>query len=172
MPTVARLRRFDLNLLLSLHALLQFRNVTTAGKHLGVTQPTMSGDLRRLRRMLGDELLVRVGGEYQLTALARSLVGPLTELLAGIDQALTLRPNFNPRSETREFSVAMVDYALPLLFQPLAEALAREAPYVSVHTHAAHTERMVNLSVPARSRGVNAKLSIVSGTRASNPSLR
>jgi DNA-binding transcriptional LysR family regulator len=118
MPTVARLRRFELNVLFSLHALLHFRNVTAAGQHLGVIQPTMSGDLRRLRQMLGDALLVLSRGEYYLTALARSLVGPLAVVLAGIDQALTLRPNFEPQSDAHEFSVATFDHALPRLFQP------------------------------------------------------
>jgi Bacterial regulatory helix-turn-helix protein, lysR family len=51
---IATLRRYDLNLLLSLHALLHTRNVTLAGDWLGVTQPAMSTDLRRLRQMFGD----------------------------------------------------------------------------------------------------------------------
>ena len=75
---MAKLRRYDLNLLLSLHALLHTRNVTQAGDWLGVTQPAMSSDLRRLRQMFKDELLVRYGREYQLTALASALVEPLT----------------------------------------------------------------------------------------------
>jgi len=54
---IANLRRFDLNLLLSLHALLHTRNVTQAGDWLGVTQPAMSSDLRRLRQMAGLKLL-------------------------------------------------------------------------------------------------------------------
>src|SRR5947209_1385503 len=70
---IAGLRRYDLNLLLSLHALLRTRNVTQAGEWLGVTQPAMSSDLRRLRQMFNDELLVRAGRDYQLTELARSL---------------------------------------------------------------------------------------------------
>src|SRR5689334_5463507 len=36
---IARLRRYDINLVLSLHALLHTRNVTQAGDWLGVTQP-------------------------------------------------------------------------------------------------------------------------------------
>src|SRR5436305_2164482 len=92
---IANLRRFDLNLLLSLHALLHTRNVTQAGDWLGVTQPAMSSDLRRLRQMFKDELLVRVGREYQLTALASSLVEPLTRAVADIERALTWRPSFD-----------------------------------------------------------------------------
>lgn len=52
------LREFDLNLLV-LDAQLRHRNVARAGERLGLTQSAMSGELR-LRRMFGDELLVRV----------------------------------------------------------------------------------------------------------------
>jgi DNA-binding transcriptional LysR family regulator len=93
---VARLRRYDLNLVLSLHALLHMRNVTQAGDWLGVTQPAMSSDLRRLRQMFKDELLVRVGREYQLTALALSLVDPIALAVAQIERALSWQPDFDP----------------------------------------------------------------------------
>ena len=89
---IAGLRRYDLNLLLSLHALLNTRNVTQAGDWLGVTQPAMSSDLRRLRQMFKDELLVRIGREYQLTPLASSLVEPLTHAVVDIERALMWLP--------------------------------------------------------------------------------
>src|SRR6478735_8859382 len=95
---MANLRRYDLNLLLSLHALLHTRNVTQAGDWLGVTQPAMSSDLRRLRQMFKDELLVRHGREYQLTALAASLLDPLAHVVADIERALSCRPSFDPRT--------------------------------------------------------------------------
>jgi DNA-binding transcriptional LysR family regulator len=119
--------------------------VTAAGKQLGVRQPTMSGDLRHLREFFGDELLVPMGGQYQLTALATRLLEPLTSVLAAIDQTLLLRPSFDPRTETYDFSISMADYALPLLLKPLGEVLAREAPNVSVHFHNP-AQRMLKLS--------------------------
>src|SRR5919204_362384 len=90
---VAGLRRYDLNLLLSLHALLHTRNVTQAGEWLGVTQPAMSSDLRRLRQMFKDELLVRAGREFQLTALATSLVEPVSRAVAEIERVMTWQPS-------------------------------------------------------------------------------
>ena len=69
-----RLRnRLHAFLLLSLQAVLHTRNVTQAGAWLGVTQPAMSSDRRRVREMFQDDLLVRSGREYPLTALATSL---------------------------------------------------------------------------------------------------
>ncbi len=132
---VAFLRRFDLNLLLSLHALLHTRSVTAAGEWLGVTQPAMSADLRRLRQMFGDELLVRTGRDYKLTALGQVLVEPLMQTLVDVERTLTRRPDFDPTSERREFSIAISDYLLALLLQPLAARLCEEAPRVTIHSH-------------------------------------
>src|ERR1700680_1355300 len=112
---IAKLRRYDLNLLLSLHALLHTRNVTQAGDWLGVTQPAMSSELRRLRQMFKDELLGRYGREYQLTALSGALVEPLTRAVADIERALTWRPSFDPCVDTRSFSIAMSDHVMALL---------------------------------------------------------
>lgn len=131
---IAKLRRYDLNLLLSLHALLHTRNVTQAGEWLGVTQPAMSSDLRRLRHMFKDELLVRCGREYQLTELASSLVEPLTKAVAEIERALTWRPRFSPNSDARTFSIAMSDHVMALLLPGLAARLPIEAPNVTIHT--------------------------------------
>jgi LysR family transcriptional regulator, nod-box dependent transcriptional activator len=129
---IAGLRRFDLNLLLSLHALLHTRNVTQAGEWLGVTQPAMSSDLRRLRQMFKDELLVRAGREYQLTALARSLVEPVSRAVAHIERVMTWRPTFDPRLESRSFSIAMSDHVMALLLPTLAARLPGEAPNVTL----------------------------------------
>jgi Bacterial regulatory helix-turn-helix protein, lysR family len=52
-----------------LRALLQQRNVTRAADVVGLNQPAVSHALPRLRRRLGDEILVRVGREVWLTPL-------------------------------------------------------------------------------------------------------
>ena len=131
---IANLRRYDLNLLLSLHALLHTRNVTLAGDWLGVTQPAMSTDLRRLRQMFGDELLVRVGREYHLTAQASVLVEPLMQAIVDIERTLKWRPTFDPACEARDFTIALSDHILALILQPLAAQLPIQAPHVTLHT--------------------------------------
>lgn len=129
------LRRFDLNLLVALDALLRYRNVTRAGEHIGLTQSAMSTELRRLRHMFADDLLVRVGREYQLTALARDLVDPVADVVAKIEDTIVHRPTFNPRTESRRFSVVMSDYAMLLLLHPLLRRTEVEAPGVTVEVH-------------------------------------
>ncbi|MFH9551847.1 LysR family transcriptional regulator [Streptomyces sp. NPDC017435] len=51
----------DLNLLVPLDALLQERSVTRAAQRLGLSQPTVSAALARLRRHSNDELARRTG---------------------------------------------------------------------------------------------------------------
>src|SRR3954447_14789806 len=95
------LRRFDLNLLVALDALLRTRNVTRAGEQLSLTQSAMSGELRRLRQMFDDELLVRVGREYELTPLPPELLAPIADILSRTERTVDPRTSFAPSKESR-----------------------------------------------------------------------
>jgi len=56
------LRLIDLNVLISLEALLSEQHVSRAAQRIGLSQPAMSNALGRLRRIFEDELLVRTAG--------------------------------------------------------------------------------------------------------------
>src|SRR5215471_10447572 len=105
------LAQIDLNLLVSLDALLAERHVTRASERVGLSQPAMSSALARLRILFGDELLVRVGREYQLTELALELREPLRQLLQLAEETVQRRPSFNPATDRRVFTVVASDYS-------------------------------------------------------------
>src|SRR5258707_1383871 len=71
----------DLNLLVALDALLLEASVSRAAMRIGLSQPAASHALQRLREVLGDPLLVRVGGRMELTPRAQALRGPLAQAL-------------------------------------------------------------------------------------------
>ena len=73
--------------------------------------------------------------QYELTALARELVGPMNHIVEMIEQTVANRPSFDPATEPREFSLAMSDYAMLVLLEPFLERLQREAPRVALHVH-------------------------------------
>ncbi|WP_018334645.1 LysR family transcriptional regulator [Actinomycetospora chiangmaiensis] len=125
---LTRLVNLDLNLLLSLRALLAERNVTRAAAALGLSQPAVSAALARLRRHFGDELLTRVGNRYELTPLAVRLVDRTEAAVAGIERVFSAAPDFDPAATTREFTLLVSDYATSVLGAPLAAAFARAAP--------------------------------------------
>jgi DNA-binding transcriptional LysR family regulator len=136
------LANLDLNLIVTLDALLAEQNVTRAATRLGVTQPAVSAALGRLRRHFGDELLSRVGNRYELTPLALQLQGHTTTAIASVQRVFDTTPDFDPASVEREFTLVMSDYAAAVLGQHLARVLAREAPGVCLRV-AAHTPEVV-----------------------------
>lgn len=123
----------DLNLLVALRTLLEEVNVTRAGDRLGTTQPVMSGVLARLRRQYKDELLVRVGREYELTPLARALIPQVQEAMPLIEEALLFGRNFEAAASDRVFTIALSDYAITVLNESLHATLARLAPKVRLN---------------------------------------
>lgn len=118
----------DLNLLVSLDALLFQRSVTRAAQQLGLSQPALSASLARLRRHFGDELLTRVGNEYRLTPLALQLKPRVRLALDGVERVFTAQPEFEPAQSTREFSLLVSDYGCAVLGDTLARLLVDEAP--------------------------------------------
>lgn len=125
------LRRFDLNLLISLDALLHERNISRAADKLYVSQPAMSAALHKLREYFNDPLLVRVGRNLELTPRGQSLMEPVREALLRIQATLGTQPQFDPATARREFTIIISEEALPDLLPALVKRLATDAPGVS-----------------------------------------
>jgi DNA-binding transcriptional LysR family regulator len=122
----------DLNLLLTLRALLEEENVTHAGSRLGLSQPSMSIALGRLRRHYKDELLMRDGRNYCLTPLAKALLPSVNESLRLLETAFGQTDAFTPGKCDRVFSLVMSDYAVSVLIEPLLRRVQEEAPLVGL----------------------------------------
>ncbi|MEV7389212.1 LysR family transcriptional regulator [Streptomyces sp. NPDC091215] len=118
----------DLVSLPVLRALLRERNVTRAGEDIGLTQSATSNALARLRRRFGDDLLVRVGREYELTPLAQGLLERADQAFDALERVF--EDPFDPATSTREFVLALSDYSLTVLSGPLVPLTRSEAPGV------------------------------------------
>lgn len=129
---MAGLRQMDANLVVMLDAILAEKNLTRAGERIGMTQPAMSGVLRRLRKQLDDPILVKVGRHFELTPRARSLVPVVTEAMTVLTQTLDPRPPFDASASDRNFLIAASDYALSVLAAPLIRYCSEVAPGVTV----------------------------------------
>ncbi len=134
--TAMRYHKLDLNLLTALKALLAEKNVTRAGESVHVTQSAMSGILARLRDYFGDPLIVQIGRKMELTPLAESLVEPVNDVLLRIDATIATRPEFNPLTTGRHFSVVASDYSINVLLLDVLRRVHREAPGMSLEFRA------------------------------------
>jgi DNA-binding transcriptional LysR family regulator len=128
------LASLDLNLIVALEALLEEASVGRAADRLSLSQPAMSHALKRLRALLEDPLLVRVGARMQLTARAEVLRSPVQDALSRV-RDLLVGEGFDPAHSTRSFQLFVADNASDLLLPPLLKRLQKEAPHVSIRVH-------------------------------------
>lgn len=136
------LRRIDLNLLLSLHALLTEQHVTRAAQRLHKSQPAVSHALAQLRAHFNDPLLIKQQGKMVLSAKARALLPPLESALGQLNGLLGGVP-FEPQAAVRCFRVAMSDYAAQLLLPQLVARLRQQAPTIQLAVVQANREQML-----------------------------
>src|SRR3954466_13933173 len=90
------LRRIDLNLLVTLEALLIERNVTRAAQRLHLSQPSVSVQLRKLRHIFAEWLLTPTPSGMLPTTRALALLQPLRAALSSMREVIKTQPAFNP----------------------------------------------------------------------------
>lgn len=122
-------RSLDLNLLRVFDEIMAERNLTRAAAKLAITQPAVSNALRRLREVLGDDLVVRSGQGVEPTPRALALWPPVRQALAQLQQSLAPGA-FDPASANSTFVLALADATGATLMPPLVEIVEREAPGV------------------------------------------
>ncbi|CDO38557.1 LysR family transcriptional regulator [Novosphingobium sp. KN65.2] len=125
------LRSVDLNLLPILQALLREGSVTAAAASLGLSQSATSHALTRLRHVLRDPLLVKVGRGMKLTPRAERLRESVNASCDAIIQALS-QESFHPAEIVRSFKIATPDYSALIVGKTLLPQLRMAAPGVSV----------------------------------------
>lgn len=121
------LKSLDLNLLVTLEALLEERSVTRAGRRVGRSQPAISRSLKLLRSTFNDPLLVPAGRALVPTERARELEAKLGPILSEL-RALFAPPSFDLAEAEGAFAVDAPEASLLLLLVPLIERAAVDAP--------------------------------------------
>ena len=132
------LSRLDLNLLVSLDALLTERSVSRAAERLHLSQPALSASLSRLRTHFNDPILARTGNSYELTPLASRLSEHTAAALDAARRVFESQAEWDPSQSTREFALYGSDYSLATTGRQLSALGAERAPGIRfrfmVHT--------------------------------------
>ncbi len=124
-------RTFDLNLLRVFDEVMAERNLTRAARNLSITQPAVSNALRRLREVLGDELVRRSGAGVEPTPRAMALWPAVRDALRQLQH--TLAPGaFDAGIADTTFLLAMADATAAELIPGLVQIVEKEAPAVSL----------------------------------------
>nr|WP_295662769.1 LysR family transcriptional regulator [Polymorphobacter sp.] len=125
-----RLDRFDLNLLVAFHLLMEERSVTAAARRLNVTQSAMSASLKRLRDAFQDEILVMHSKTMVPTPRALTLAPEVERAIVMLRGLISSTAQFDPATSDRSFRIAASDYITTVLVVPLCRDLVREAPSI------------------------------------------
>lgn len=125
----------DLNLVRTFVLLYETRSVTAAADLLGVTQPTVSYGLGKLRRRLDDELFVRGPGGLVPTSESERLYPPLRAALAEVTETLGATTDFDPGRPTR-FTLGLSDLGEVTVLPLVLAELAAQAPQAGLRVQA------------------------------------
>ncbi|PMJ91701.1 LysR family transcriptional regulator [Vibrio sp. 10N.261.55.A7] len=125
------LNNMNLNLLRSLHILLEERHVSRAADRLHISQSAVSRQLAQLRELCGDPLLVRQGNQLIATPRAVALKEKLDALLSEFDRFLDEKP-FNAKEWQGEVVLASSDYVAQYVLPDIASHLGEHAPQLDI----------------------------------------
>ena len=104
---------------------LEETSVSKAALRLGVSQSAVSHTLDRLRLAFDDALFVRDGRGIIATAKAASLHEPIESILNNL-RLLVEQREFDPLSDSPEFTIATNDFPMLLIFPRLIKMLHTE----------------------------------------------
>jgi DNA-binding transcriptional LysR family regulator len=129
--TPVNFRSLDLNLLRVFDEVMAERSLTRAAHKLSITQPAVSNAMRRLREVVGDDLLVRSGQGVEPTPRAAALWPAVREALAHLEESFS-PGRFDPGTAASTFVLAMADATAATLVPALVEIIEREAPGLAI----------------------------------------
>jgi DNA-binding transcriptional LysR family regulator len=135
----------DFNLLKVLDALISERNVTRAGVRLGRSQPAVSNALGKLRKILGDDLLVRGPNGFILTPRAEAIRTPLREAIGLAESCLAGEAQFNPATATGVFRLSTPDRLSIAVVPPQFDRLRKLTPNMSLQVLTADRKQALDL---------------------------
>lgn len=125
-------KRLDLNLLITLEALLVEENVTRAAARLHLSQPAVSAQLSRLRDVFDDPLLIPAQRGMTPTAKAVELLPSLRQALDQVRATVVTHQGFEPAKARLTVTIACTDYLQAAVVTHLVIAMRRAAPGVRI----------------------------------------
>ncbi len=118
------------------NAVVSAGNFTRAAQRLGISQPAVTAQMRKLEARFNGPLLERVSHGVRLTELGQRLYR-ITAQFAELDQNVRALVQPGSGGSLEEIRVAT---ASPLVFMPLIARFVREYPDVSLKLHTATTD--------------------------------
>lgn len=128
---IARIRSCDLNLLLCLAVLIEEQSVSKSAERLGLSQPAMSQNLKKLHKLFDEPLFVKQSQGIAATEKAQNLYQPLHQWLQ-LSSRLLLQKPFLPEEATGKIRFSMVADVAEAFVPQLLARMMQDAPNVEL----------------------------------------
>lgn len=131
----------DITTLRVFDTMMRTGHVTNTGAHLGLSQPSVSFALNKLRAQADDPLFVRTTHGMEPTPRALKMAEAVRQVLYVLDNEVFHQEDFEPLITRRNFILCMSDIGEIVFLPKLVEHLNRVAPQASIRTVSlSHTE--------------------------------
>jgi DNA-binding transcriptional LysR family regulator len=113
--------------LMVFHAILSNGSITAASEALGISQSSVSKQLKNLRQYFSDELFVRSGQGMAATSKALAIAPQISALINSFEE-LHGEVDFDPRYIERNFVISTSDEVQQYLLPPLMSQISGASP--------------------------------------------
>lgn len=132
----------DLSLIKVFLVIYETNNISHAAERLNLSQPSVTYNLNRLRRVLNDPLFVRDRFGVKPTKLAQTLYPSFAQAVGDIQEAILSAKTFDPASSTRVFRLGLSDLGEICLLPSLIRYLSKHAPAIKVEVEEINSVRV------------------------------
>ena len=123
--------QIELKLLQVFLEIYKAKSLTQAARVLGLTQPTISIYLSKLRTHYDDPLFVRASKCMEPTAFAVQFAGYANSALESVHAASIFQTKFKPLAAHRTFHIAMTDMGHVVLLPIMIKRVSEIAPHIN-----------------------------------------
>ena len=132
-------------------AVVDFGSISRASGQIGVTQPSLSQQVRNLEIEVGFPLLVRSTSGVEMTAAGRRFYGEAVEILRDLEEACTDARNAGQEERVSGLvTVGLPNSSAALLSYPLFHAVRRSFPGIQLRIQEAASNQLLELLLHSR----------------------
>ncbi|MEZ9463600.1 LysR family transcriptional regulator [Vibrio splendidus] len=113
-------------------AVVEERQYTNAAKRLGITQPSVSQSISKLRDIYNDPLFIREKLGVRPTAFALEIYPDIADAILKLDALSATKTRFDPSLSKRVFKISTISLFEHTLIPELFKVVESEAPNVTI----------------------------------------
>ncbi|MFA0441568.1 hypothetical protein BCU70_11715 [Vibrio sp. 10N.286.49.C2] len=123
----------EYHLLAIFAAVVEERKYTKVAKRLGISQPSVSQSISKLRDIYNDPLFIREKSGVRPTPFALEIYPDIADVILKLDMLSATKTRFDPASSKRVFKISTMSLFEHSLIPELFRLVEKEAPNITIY---------------------------------------